>query len=300
MTYDDPWLLAGDFNEIIAANEKRRGAHADVGRCSAFASMLDDYQLMDLGGSGPFFTWKGPKFSHLDRVYKRLDREVANAHWRTMFDEATIHIGPRVYSDHNPLYISLCKDNNNWEDRPFHLFPPWLDHSQFLNVLTENWRKDTDVGTNLTELVPALKEWNTNVFGFIPTKKAVILRRLAGIQSSLDYGHNSYLDKMECELRSELDKTLELEEKLLYHKSRAIWIREGDRNTKFYHTTAVARRRKSKILALKNAAGIWIRSELNLKNMVVNYYKQLFVEEEANRKWMTTSINWPPLVTHDK
>ncbi|XP_061372255.1 uncharacterized protein LOC133314745 [Gastrolobium bilobum] len=125
-THQEPLLLAGDFNEIISPIEKKGGALADIGRCSEFASVLDDCQLIDLGSSGPFYTWKGPKFSHLDRVYKRLDREVANTDWRLIFDEAIVKVIPRILSDHNPILISLVKDSAAWEEKPFRFFPSWI------------------------------------------------------------------------------------------------------------------------------------------------------------------------------
>ncbi|XP_061348216.1 uncharacterized protein LOC133293642 [Gastrolobium bilobum] len=54
--YSEPWLVAGDFNEILSAEEKKGRAPVDFGRCSDFADVLDDCNLMDLGNSGPFFT----------------------------------------------------------------------------------------------------------------------------------------------------------------------------------------------------------------------------------------------------
>ncbi|XP_061351262.1 uncharacterized protein LOC133296317 [Gastrolobium bilobum] len=106
----EPWMLAGDFNDIVSTEEKRGGAPVDLNVCATFGSVLDNCQLLDLGYSGPLFTWKGPKFQHLDRVFKRLDRVVANAQWRMAFDEAVAHVIPRVYSDHCPIILSLDKD----------------------------------------------------------------------------------------------------------------------------------------------------------------------------------------------
>ncbi|XP_061348526.1 uncharacterized protein LOC133293922, partial [Gastrolobium bilobum] len=82
-----PWLIAGDFNEIAFPSEKRGGAPVDTSRCNKFASLLTDIKMIDLEGIGSKFTWRGPRFLHLDRVFKRLDRACSNAEWRLMFHE---------------------------------------------------------------------------------------------------------------------------------------------------------------------------------------------------------------------
>ncbi|XP_061340116.1 uncharacterized protein LOC133286684 [Gastrolobium bilobum] len=124
LRFEEPWLLARDFDEILSVDEKKGGAPVDLGRCSEFAAALDDCQLMDMGSYGPLFTWKGPKFAHLNRVFKRLDRVVANVNWRNAYEEAVIKILPRTCSDHNPLLICLSPANCDWEERPFRFFPP--------------------------------------------------------------------------------------------------------------------------------------------------------------------------------
>ncbi|XP_061342609.1 uncharacterized protein LOC133288807 [Gastrolobium bilobum] len=216
------------------------------------------------------------------------------------FDEAVVHIIPRIYSDHHPILVSLFKDTSEWEERPFRLFPPWLEHPKFKNVISEYWRNETDTATNLIDLIPTLRDWNTRTFGIISRKKSSILRRLSGIQRSIDRRHNPFLEKLEFDLRTELDKTLDLEEQLWYQKDRVSWIRDGDRNTKFYHTTSVARKRRNKILPLKNSMGVWIRNDNALKSLVTNYYHQLLLEDQSARGWYTTLVNWPPLEDTEK
>ncbi|XP_061346756.1 uncharacterized protein LOC133292365 [Gastrolobium bilobum] len=217
---------------------------------------------------GIWFTWKGPKFSYLEHVYKRLDRAVTNAQWRMSLDEAVVHAIPCLYSDHCPLILNLVKESTVWENHPFRLFPPWLEHPTFKQVLAQNWKEEKKTDLNLAELSPKLREWNSNTFGIIHKKKATIIRRLAGIQRSMEKGNNLFLQKLEADLRGELDKTLILEEQLWFQKAKTVWIRDGDRNTKFYHTMAIARRPRNKILALKNNFGIWIRKEAELRKLL--------------------------------
>ena len=44
-------------------------------------------------------------------------------------------------------------------------------------------------------------------------------------------------------------------------KSHITWLVEVDRNTSFYHTSALVRRRRNRISCLKESVGNWIQGE---------------------------------------
>ncbi|KAJ8773150.1 hypothetical protein K2173_028327 [Erythroxylum novogranatense] len=77
----DPWLLAGDFNVIADSTERRGPPTLSTGVCNKFVRFIDHCHLLDLGFSGSAFTWSR------GRIRKRLDRALANASWRTTFQE---------------------------------------------------------------------------------------------------------------------------------------------------------------------------------------------------------------------
>ncbi|XP_061368310.1 uncharacterized protein LOC133311296 [Gastrolobium bilobum] len=72
---------------------------------SRFADFLEDCHVEDVKTSGSSFTWQGPKWNHLDRVFKKLDRACANIFWRLKYENVEVRILPRLNSDHNPLLI---------------------------------------------------------------------------------------------------------------------------------------------------------------------------------------------------
>ncbi|KAI9117064.1 hypothetical protein K1719_012063 [Acacia pycnantha] len=100
---EEPWLLAGDFNEIKSPMEQKGGGRINEVRCRNFNEWIQDCCLIDLEANGPFFTWKGPKWEGLERVYKRLDRCLCNVSWQELFVNAEIRVIPRVGSDHHPM-----------------------------------------------------------------------------------------------------------------------------------------------------------------------------------------------------
>ena len=51
------WAIMGDFNEVIAEEEKSGGNPINQRRVNAILDYMDTCQMMDLGFSGPKFTW---------------------------------------------------------------------------------------------------------------------------------------------------------------------------------------------------------------------------------------------------
>jgi len=54
-----------------------------------------------------------------------------------------------------------------------------------------------------------------------------------------------------------MNEVLYREEMMWLQRSRISWLKEGDRNTKFFHRKAVWRSRKNKIKKLKADNGQW-------------------------------------------
>ena len=53
-----------------------------------------------------------------------------------------------------------------------------------------------------------------------------------------------------------MNELLYREEMLWLQRSRIVWLKEGDRNTKMFHRKAVWRARKNKIRGLADEAGV--------------------------------------------
>ena len=103
-----PWLVCGDFNEIIHPDEKSGGKERDAGQMREFREVLSRCGLSDLGFVGPRFTWCNGRFGD-QRTLLRLDRMVANDEWIKFFPEAKVHHISMSASDHCLLSLHLKK-----------------------------------------------------------------------------------------------------------------------------------------------------------------------------------------------
>ena len=71
----------------------------------------------------------------------------------------------------------------------------------------------------------------------------------------------------------------------LYWKQRATthWLKHGDRNTRFFHEFASARRRRNRISRLVEEDGSVVEDAEGIHNLVTNFYTSLFQSNEGSR-----------------
>ncbi|KAI8014287.1 hypothetical protein LOK49_LG05G00313 [Camellia lanceoleosa] len=100
-----PWMIARDFNEILFSYEKD-GVNAWCRvQMEAFQSVVQDCELVDLGYSGPKYTWSNNRSSRL--VWERLDRVLANCAWVNGFPVARVFHLVRASSNHSPILVDV-------------------------------------------------------------------------------------------------------------------------------------------------------------------------------------------------
>ena len=61
-----------------------------------------------------------------------------------------------------------------------------------------------------------------------------------------------------------------------FQKARVDEIRDGDRNTKYFHTSTIIRRRFNRVDTLMSDTGDWCSNQDEIKTMIMAHFKQLF------------------------
>ncbi|XP_074313583.1 uncharacterized protein LOC141648767 [Silene latifolia] len=230
-----PWMVAGDFNETRNLT-KRHGGDANMARrCDMFNSWIEDCELIELEFSGAAHTWSRGN-SVETRQSARLDRALCNSEWSLLFEDANVKHLPAIQSDHCPLLISP----NGFAplssvQKPFRFQAAWLTHENFTDFVVENWQPEGYLTAQLGSLSTKLQTWNEQVFGNIFRKKRELFTRINGCQKKLAITRDKGTIVLEAKLCKELDEILESEEILWYQKSRVEFIRDGDRNTSYFH-----------------------------------------------------------------
>jgi hypothetical protein len=74
-----------------------------------------------------------------------------------------------------------------------------------------------------------------------------------------------------------MDELLYREDLMWMQRSRVTWLKEGDRNTNFFHMKAAGRARKNKITKLKKDDGRITKDNKEMGDMVKVFFQQLYM-----------------------
>jgi hypothetical protein len=69
---------------------------------------------------------------------------------------------------------------------------------------------------------------------------------------------------------------LKSEETIWRQRSRAVWLKDGDKNTKFFHGKANQRRKNNEIKKIKDEDGVWWHGQDQIEKVMLNFFSELF------------------------
>ena len=157
----------------------------------------------------------------------------------------------------------------------------WERDASLGERISQAWEGEAtkgDLGTinaALRGVMKTLKEWSSVQFGSI-RKELERLRALLAEQQANGNDDQAVKDTIRT-----MNEMLYREEMLWLQRSRVSWLREGDRNTKFFHQRAVWRERKNKIRKLKGADGSWCSDRSIMEGMVNDYFSSLYTKDPS-------------------
>ena len=131
------------------------------------------------------------------------------------------------------------------------------------------------LAVKLKELKQNLKIWNREVFGNLKRNKVEALQQVE--LWDLVERERSLIDEeliRKKEAKEGYAKWVSLEETYWRQLSRELWLREGDRNTRYFHCMANAHRRVNFLDRIK-INGVRLSEEQEVREGIVNAYQQL-------------------------
>jgi hypothetical protein len=103
-------------------------------------------------------------------------------------------------------------------------------------------------------------------------KKLELMKELQLLESKENQGLFTGEDRVRrLNTQSELERTLLLDEVSWGQKSRVQWLKEGDKNTKFFHRTANANRRNNCIEVMTHGELKW-ETQDEIRDRIVKFY----------------------------
>jgi hypothetical protein len=151
--------------------EEKQGKHSRSDRqMQLFRDVLDDCGFVDLGFTGPPFTWTNNRVG--DMTWECLDRAVATPDWLTQFPTARVHHLDCRWSDHKPIWVGTTP-----------MMPPSRKLFRFEEVWTSDLGCEKTIETAWKKTKPGvpmfavwekihacrrdLRKWSRNSFGNI-------------------------------------------------------------------------------------------------------------------------------------
>ena len=147
-----------------------------------------------------------------------------------------------------------------------------------------------------------LKEWNKNEFGNIFKAKKEVEQKLQGINQVLMTDGFTEERKIQADsLQQEWEDKCKQEEIFWRQKSRVQWIKEGERNTKFFHKSTVDHRSHNMISKLKDALGKQLSTHKEIESALVQHFQSIAEEPLIDRSQFIKNFTKyiPKLVTRE-
>lgn len=273
---EEPWLILGDFNNILNPEERSNGRNVSPYETRNFGDCCSSLGLSDLHSVGMFFTWSN------NTVLSKLDRAMVNNSWRDsgMFGLANF-LPAGCISDHSPCIVSLI--NPGTRNKPaFRFFNMWSLHPDFQNVVTNSWNLDVR-GTaqfSLCNRQKAMKSvlsiLNQRHFSHISerVKAANTALKSAEINLQNDPTNQSRLAEVKVLKHSAL-LLINAERSFLQQKAKCDFLIHSDKSSKFFHALVKRNVNRNFIAAVTLTDGSFTASMDEVINAFVNHFADL-------------------------
>jgi hypothetical protein len=277
--FDLPWLVAGDFNECMWGFEHFSATPRAENQMTAFRDTLEICGLADLGFSGVPHTYDNKRAGNAN-VKVRLDRATASNSWRNIFPYYSVKHVVTPCSDHVALIIKGEQELPQQRPKRCKQFEIMWERDHALpEIIKKAWDSIDgiydlgDIERALGSTMTKLHEWSKKKFGSVKDE-------LEKSRSQLEELMNMNADRQEIRrVTDRMNELLYREEMMWLQRSRLTWLKEGDRNTKYFHSKSVWRARKNNIRQLVDDSGVAHVDVGIMQSMATEYFQQLFTAD---------------------
>lgn len=220
-----------------------------------FREAADACCLVDMGYTGPDWTWE-KKVSGSSYTRVRLDRVLATPEWSLNFPMVVVRHVHAACSDHCALWLRLEVDSRaarlDWLPKLFRYETMWEAHDNFGAMLESKWGESRatnsmEMTEKLARLSGSLQAWGKDEFG-------CVVKEIKKLRETVDRLREAPgrrgPTREEIKAQDRLAELYHREEIMWRQRSRVLWLKEGDRNTRFFQQKATQRKKKNKISTL--------------------------------------------------
>ncbi|XP_030969950.1 uncharacterized protein LOC115990242 [Quercus lobata] len=119
----------------------------------------------------------------------------------------------------------------------------------------------------------ALSKWSKTSFGSVRRELKEKRKLLSKAELAASRGEDVTWVRV---LEQEVNLLMDREAQMWSQRSKIQWLRDGDRNTQYFHSKASQRRRRNYIKGVYNREGRWCTDSRSMVVTVVEFYQGLF------------------------
>ncbi|KAK3199602.1 hypothetical protein Dsin_023017, partial [Dipteronia sinensis] len=237
-------------------------------------------EVMDLPLHGLNFTWSNNRERE---AWARLDRFLVSPEFMLWLPNLIQKGLERILSDHFPILLGETK--KDWGPSPFRFYNSWIENKVLMNEAMKGWKNCKVTGSKGVVLRSKVKASKSSIKTWLLMHKRTvedskaIEAQLGLIDKSVAQDGWTELNRIQrWRLMEELWKSLRREEQLWCQKTRVSWLKEGDRNTKFFHLMANGRRKVNTIGEI-SIEGVACSNPEEIKDGIYRFFKNHFKKD---------------------
>ncbi|XP_031099874.1 uncharacterized protein LOC116004082 [Ipomoea triloba] len=242
-----PWVVLGDFNDLLFQYEKRGGNPHPDSLLRGFGEAVADCGLSQLSMHGHPFTWQRGKGT-TDWLEERLDKVLAREDWCDALPCATVTNILTRTSDHSALYLGIkdVRPRHHRARRRFRFEMAWLHDEGCRHQVEGAWEEGRDGGflRRLEHCGDRLLRWSGDRFHKFGERIKSLRKEQLHLQGAVDPLSLAEYQRIEAQYAS-------------------------------------ARRKKNMLFRLKNDSSLWVENE-GLFSLVLNYFEDIFTSNNSS------------------
>ncbi|GJV73508.1 RNA-directed DNA polymerase, eukaryota, reverse transcriptase zinc-binding domain protein [Tanacetum coccineum] len=304
ITNGDPWVIIGDFNVSLKVEEHSNGSFALSNEMNEFLDCTREIEVEDILSSGFHFTWTKSRGNPKCKTLKKLDRIMINKAFMEKFPSSHGIFLPYLISDYSLVVLKL--PNGMEKRRKAFRFSNFVtDKKEFLPTVMKAWETEID-GHMMYKVVKKLKlmkhslnnlSWeNGNIFERVSKLKDCMKESQAEVDR---YPHDDTIKAKSCKVLQEYYKALNEENSLLMQKAKIEWLKDGDRNTKFFHKIIKGRMHKGRIMSVCNEKRERFENE-KVAEQFVKHFQEFLGKKDLVMEFPADRIVFPNKLSSDE
>ncbi|XP_019089118.1 PREDICTED: uncharacterized protein LOC109127954 [Camelina sativa] len=277
MNRTGPWMMCGDFNEILRPDEKKGGRQRSTASCRNFNDMISCCNMKDLRFKGNQFSWVGRR--QQETIESCLDRVFINSDWQAMYPASETEFLPLAGSDHTPVIIGIAEVYCPKRGQ-FHYDKRFSTSDEFIASVKKGWslgNRDNQGG-----IQNKIHHCRREIAAWKRRTKTNSAERINSLKYRLDAAERCPHTPLSTihRLRNDLNQAYRLEEQYWKLKSRNTWLQLGDRNTKYFHASTKTRKARNRIKSIIDDQGMEHFRDDAIGKVAEDYYGRLYTTSQ--------------------